>query len=230
MCHHPPDWIWERDVFNDNIKARVAVALFGHKHVQRIERVNNSLRIGAGAVHPDRREAPWAPRYNFIGICAKGTGSARELQVQVLSRLWNEEHKEFRSDRGKEGNEIEIHVLPLEEWSPPVPPPDKVAGTITVTSIGGASLVVRGRIMNPERRLTFRYFDLPYSRRMEIVQRLGLIEDEDESLREDERNKLYFQRAKAKGMLDSFWEEVESQHADGKPDENPFKPTDDKKT
>jgi predicted phosphodiesterase len=55
MCHHPLDWLHDRDALKDNLKARTKVALFGHKHVQRVERVDNTLMVMAGAVPPGQK-------------------------------------------------------------------------------------------------------------------------------------------------------------------------------
>lgn len=76
--------------------------------------------------------------------------------------------------------------------------------------------------MNPARRIIFRFFDLPCSVRMKVVTKLGLVADEDEGLPKQERYRRYFQRAKERSVLDRLWVEVEKQHADGKPAENPF--------
>lgn len=61
----------------------------------------------------------------------------------------------------------------------------------------------------PERSLTYRFFDLTYSQRMQVVSSLGLIEDTDESVREEERYKRYFQRAKEKMLLADLRDEVD---------------------
>jgi hypothetical protein len=214
LCHHPPDWLWERDQFEDNLKARVAVALFGHKHVQRVTKVDNSLRVFSGAVQPSRGESGWSPRYNFLALTVDGTGSGRTLRVDLMPRVWHDQHKEFRADRGRDGHDTVTYSLNLPAWAPVAVGPPKADLT--------GPRPEDGRVMNPERRLTFRFFDLPYSSRMDVVQKLGLIEDEDEGVREADRYKRYFERAHERNLLAQLWQEVESRQADGRPDENPF--------
>ena len=229
MCHHPPDWIWERDQFSDDLNARVAVTLFGHKHRQRVERVNDTLRIVAGAVHPSRSESGWLPTYNFIALSVEGKADGRRLVVRIKPRVWNDRDKRFQADFDAGGADTIVHELPLPPWAPIASSPTdgSAAGSPTTTLPGaasdrGTSVAVEGRLMNPERRLTFRFFDLPYTHRMDVIQALRLIQDDNEVVREDERYRRYFQRAKEKGLLGKFWEEVEKRHADGKPEANPF--------
>lgn len=216
LCHHPPDWVWERDQFEDNLRSRVPLALFGHKHVQRVVRVDNSLRVFAGAVQPSRGETGWLPRYNFLALSVDGTGGGRSLRVDILPRLWHDLDKEFRAERDRDGRDTITHSIPLPAWAAPAGlPAAKPAGP-------AATATAEGRVMNPERRLTYRFFDLPYSRRMEVVQKLGLIADEDEGVREDDRYKRYFERARSRNLLGVLWQEVEGRHSDGRSGENPF--------
>lgn len=225
MCHHPLDWIWDHDQVGDDLKARIAVTLFGHKHKINVEQVNNTLRVAAWAVHPSRAESEWLPRYNYLAVSVEGTKAKRQLRVDVRSRLWHDPSRRFRPDYAEGGGESQTFRLPLPNWQAPAAvveggPGSTVAGGPPPAI--GPSVAVEGRLVNPERRLAYRFFDLPYSRRMEVVQILGLIADEDEHLREDERYRRYFVRAKEQTLLNQFWREVEARHADGRPDDNPF--------
>jgi len=225
MCHHPLEWIWDRDQVNEDLKARVAVTLFGHKHKLNVEEVSRTLRVAAGAVHPSRAESEWLPRYNYLAVSVEGSGPKRHLRVGVWSRLWHDPSRRFRPDYANGGKESETYRLPLPDWQAPESPAAGGGGP-TITGgpppAVGRSMAVEGRLVNPERRLAYRFFDLPYSRRMEVVQVLGLIADEDEHLREDERYRRYFVRAKEQTQMHRFWREVETRHADGRPDDNPF--------
>ena len=49
--------------------------------------------------------------------------------------------------------------------------------------------------MNPARRLTYRFFQLPYHVRLQVAQELHLVEDEDQELERNEQYPLYFRRA-----------------------------------
>jgi hypothetical protein len=226
LCHHPPDWVWDRDQFTQNLNARVAVALFGHKHVQRIERVNDSLRVGSGALQPSRTEPGWLPRYNFITLAVTQANGARRLHVEIFQRVWSETAKDFLPDSTQTSTDRLSYDLPLEAWeAPPMTATAPPSGPTTTTAPLAVETPKPGpelRIMNPERRLTFRFLDLPYSRRIEVASALALVDDADEGISEDERYKRYFRRARERGALERFWEEVEKRHPDGAPNDNPF--------
>ena len=76
--------------------------------------------------------------------------------------------------------------------------------------------------MNPARRLTYRFLSLPYRKRLEIAQGLGLLREEDKGLRDSELFKRFFARAKEKEILEQLWDEVERRHGE-KLEKNPFK-------
>ncbi len=121
LCHHPIDWLLDKDTVNGRLNIRAKVQLFGHKHMQSIERielntVNDTLRISSGAVHPDRRESGWRPRYNFISIESKGGGDSRRLLVRVYPRVWNDDALKFLSDPLAENKLYIDYSLPLDPW------------------------------------------------------------------------------------------------------------------
>ena len=71
-------------------------------------------------------------------------------------------------------------------------------------------------------RLVYRFFSLPYSQRVAVVQGLGLVESEDGGVPELERFRRCFRRARDKGMLGALWGQVEALHPDGDTSQNPF--------
>jgi hypothetical protein len=74
-------------------------------------------------------------------------------------------------------------------------------------------------------RLVYRFFGLPYSQRVAVVQGLGLIDPEDAAAPELERFRRCFQRARDRGALAALWSQVEALHPDGDPSTNPFGPS-----
>lgn len=120
MCHHPPDWLLDGDAVSRSLNARARVQLFGHKHVQSIERIDNSLRIGAGAVHPVRKEKNWLPRYNWLALRIGSTSGQRALEVDVFPRVWDESRTRFTADYAAcDGAESRHYDLPLEDQGLP---------------------------------------------------------------------------------------------------------------
>ena len=218
MCHHPLDWLHDRDALKDSLKARIRVALFGHKHIQRVERADDTLLVVAGAVQPDRNEGKWEPRYNFLGLSVADQAGQRLLAIELWPRIWDDVRKVFKADYDVQGSDRRTYQLPLPAWQPPpttTGEPDAVPGSTT-------EVTREGRIVNPKRRLVYRFHALPYVRRLEVITKLKLVADEDQDLREEERNPLYFQRAEENGILDQLWTAVEQQHGVDLPGENPF--------
>ena len=71
-------------------------------------------------------------------------------------------------------------------------------------------------------RLVYRFFSLPYSQRVAVVQGLGLLDPEDAGAPELERFRRCFQRARDRGALAALWGQVEALHPDGDTSNNPF--------
>lgn len=218
MCHHPFDWIHDRDAIKDNLKARAQIGLFGHKHVQRVEQSDDLLLVMAGAVHPDRSEGGWQPRYNYLGLSVVNQEGQRHLAVNLWPRRWDDVQKQFVADFDNDGSDCRSYQLKLATWQP-LPKPEKE----NVESSGsGTEVTEEGKIVNPKRRLVYRFHSLPYVTRLEVVTKLKLIADEDQNLSEDERYPMYFRRAEQKGILDQLWTVIEQQHGVDLPGKNPF--------
>jgi len=216
MCHHPLEWLVDRDALKDSLKARTRVCLFGHKHAQRIERSDDTLFVMAGAVHPERNEGKWEPRYNFLGLSVVSSAGQRHLAVDIWPRIWDDLQKVFKADLDNNRSDRRSYQLPLPAWQPP-PATERESRKRTKST----EVTAEGRIVNPKRRLVNRFHSLPYVTRLEIVARLKLAADEDQDLKEEERQILYFRRAEQNDMLEQLWTAVEQQH--GKDlGENPF--------
>lgn len=63
LCHHPPDWLQDQDAVISHLESKVRMQLFGHKHSQRVQEINKTLRVTSGAMHPERDESGWEPMY-----------------------------------------------------------------------------------------------------------------------------------------------------------------------
>lgn len=214
LCHHPPQWLLDQDQAELLLTDRARIQLFGHKHQQRLNRIDNSIRLVAGAVHPERREPYWQPRYNFIAATVVTNNGQRNLRVTVFPRVFDGTH--FVS-----GVDAQIHKqydLPLTAWTATsTMPTDRNSELEPETDVPAEG----GLRMGPGRRLTYRFLSLPYHARIKIVQQLNLVRSEDEGLRDSDLYERYFRRAAEGGELGELWELIndysESQEA------NPFK-------
>jgi hypothetical protein len=64
---------------------------------------------------------------------------------------------------------------------------------------------------------------LPHHVQHEIVEALGLIQEEDRSRPSDEQFSLIFRQAAQNGKLADLWQRVEQKYPDGDPGKNPFR-------
>ena len=231
LCHHPPQWLLDADAIESALHARSRIQLFGHKHFQKINEINGNVRITAGAVHPNRRELGWEPRYNYLVIGVEENAGNRRLSLDVLPRVWHKNEKCFVGEVFDDGRDYRPFSLPLEEWTPPSSSElmgDNDGRNGETNGIGTEDDEMEktkresGHIVNPARTLTYRFLSLPYVSRIEVAQVLGLLEDYDKGVRDGELFRRFFRRAKEKDILARLWNEVEVRHADGRYSENPF--------
>lgn len=224
MCHHPPDWWKDADNVEQMLDDRAQIELFGHKHAQRLVKINSTLRLTAGAVHPDRGKN-WIPYYNWFSIKVL-EGDERKLAIDVYPRIWNKEGSNFTADyKSCNGEDHRKELLDLEPWSSPP------TGTYEPQELGGheasaASLPgprTEAEIMDPVRVLTYRFLDLAHVIRIDIARELGLLKDEDEGLQDYELFERIFTRAVRGDMLAQLWDKVEQKHNDKKYGSNPFR-------
>lgn len=92
VCHHPVD-NWKEDI-SQVLDERVMIQLYGHKHVQTLDNTEKRVRIGTGALQPDRREEGWQPRYNFLSVNIDNT----TVEVLLYPRIWDDTKQKFVRD------------------------------------------------------------------------------------------------------------------------------------
>lgn len=109
--HHPPSWTLEGDDADRVFSNRATIQLFGHKHDQWFSRYEKGIRLIAGAVHPDRAEAMWEPRYSMIALKLEGSGS---LMIRVYPRRWSREELMFIGDFNSRGEDYRDHTVPWD--------------------------------------------------------------------------------------------------------------------
>jgi len=202
-CHHPPDWLRDSDTVDAPLKARVHLQLFGHKHKQVIDSLNNSLRIVAGAVHPERREKEWVPRYNVLGVSVVGAGRDRKLRVRLYPRVWNTTQLRFQADFNNCSGEACVeYALDLDDWrpetaeeqSPTNDSPRDTAGVI-------------------DRTHRYRFARLPVAERVKLGKELDLIEGDELELEEPMRSRLIRRRALERGVTDQLEKKIDLKYA-----------------
>jgi len=231
LCHHPPDWLRERDDVDAALTDGARIHLLGHKHRQRLIRINDALRISAGAVGPCQREPQWVPRYNWITVRVDTSSGARAMEVCVFPKIWNQEAQAFDTDyNSTDAEECRTYRLPLAAFDPRraiVMPPRGDRGlaepvTEREEPTPQDPVVLDDPIMDHARVLAHRYFSLDYVKKMQVADRLGLYDDSDANLGGVELFLKHLERAKERGKLRELWDSVESLHGDGRYPDNPY--------
>lgn len=224
LCHHPPQWLYDEDEVNKDLLARAKIQLFGHKHKLIVDEINGCLRLSAGAVHPERIEIDWEPRYNLIGIKVDKQDSKRYLKVKVWKRIWSSEKKKYVADRTENGDEYIEYSLELEDWVNNIIDSKNSDIKTLESNIGEIEIIknnVSDNLVNPERVLVYKFLSLPYHLKLRVALDLRLVEDADQLLPELIKFQTYFSRAKESNILDKLWDEVEK-HQEEKSQINPF--------
>ncbi|RYZ88814.1 MAG: hypothetical protein EOP04_08470 [Proteobacteria bacterium] len=229
LCHHPPSWLIDQDVVERKLRALASIQLYGHKHNQVLEQIGNTVRITAGAVHPDRGGFEWRPRYNIISTMVEGVDTRRKLAVQVDARVWDESAQKFVADY-YDGSESQIFSLALDDWT--MPQAVEEESSLVLTEIQSYQAVaevlmeekiqVLGEsVMNPIRRFAYRFLNLPYHKQVEVAQKFGLFEDDDRTIYGSDLFSRFLERANRNQVAADFWEAVEKEYSDPS-SSNPF--------
>lgn len=228
LCHHPPQWLRDQDEIERYLDTRVKVQLFGHKHRFRVDQKRYTVQVSAGAMHPDRREPNWQPRYNILSMVINNEADVRRLEVNIHPRVWHDSEKIFVAEACRNDSLFYDCTFDLKPWAPPVGL-ENAQPVIAENGIESASSEVSSDLgareehpMNRVRRIAYRFYTLPYNIRLRVAQDLDLVRDEDRDVPDTKLFDRYFKRAQEKRLLERLWGEVENAHHDNRFTENPF--------
>jgi len=210
LCHHPMDWLLDKDSVEEALLAYSRIQLFGHKHVQKATQMEETLWLVAGAVHPERSKPGWLPRYNYLSIEVQGVGADRHMSVDVYARVWSQTERQFTREQGSYKEEFKNYRLKLPEWSPTMVAEPRDAATASEGAAQRRDESQQGMNLN-RKKLLFRFIGLPHHTKVAIMKRFDLWQDEDQKLPDAEIFAACFERAKKKGVLDAVWDAVEGQ-------------------
>ena len=228
LCHHPPDWLQDQDMVVSHLESKVRLQLFGHKHAQRVQEINGTLRVTAGAMHPERDERDWEPMYNVIEIARL---DEQRLCVRLFQRRWHKVNHHFLAEQDSNTNQPH-HSYVWQDCPRPAHKKPLTVETPTATAaVSAMSTVVAAKptakdneampLPNHERRLTYRFLTLSFCHQIAVVNSLSVLTDEDREMSNEMMFHELFKRAKAKGLLGKLWAETEKRHTDPVLD-NPF--------
>jgi 3',5'-cyclic AMP phosphodiesterase CpdA len=210
LCHHPPDWLLDKDNVDEALLAYSRIQLFGHKHVQKVNKMDETLWLVAGAVHPERSKPNWLPRYNYLSIEVEGAGRDRYMSVAVYARVWSQTERQFTREQGSYEEEFRNHRLKLPEWRPEMIAQPKELAPGAEPAAQNSGDAQKGLNLN-RKKLLFRFIGLPHHTKVAIMKKFELWEEGDQKLPDAEIFAACFERAKRKGVLDAVWDAVEGQ-------------------
>lgn len=220
MCHHPYPWLIDYDKRTDHWRSRAKIQLFGHKHRQRLNEIDKCLVVSAGAMQPDNREPDWIPTYNYLDVAVVGESNERKLAIKVFQKNWVEEHQTFMSNFSTDSKEYKEYHLPIQNWIPSAKTDEIQDSSIEIITSNQEVKMEIIEEVTPQadagktsaRSLTYQFLRLPYHVKMQIVNKLNLIQDSDNGLQDYELFARSFDRARVNDMLAELWKEIESSY------------------
>jgi hypothetical protein len=215
MCHHPTDWLTDQDNAHDALCAYSSVQLFGHKHVQRLEQINQSVRICAGAVHPVRTEKQWTPRYNVLSLHVSNE-EQRFLVIDVYQRVWSKTDRQFVKESTVDNAEAQRYRVRLSPWTASTQVAQSGPSSAPATAVEDSMRESEDtKIRLSRKRLLYHFISLPYHTRKRIMHQFGLVESNDDALPDVEVFTACFERARQRDVLDKIWDAIEHEAEKG---------------
>jgi predicted phosphodiesterase len=208
MCHHPLDWLHEREDIDDLFERRIQLLLCGHKHKQRRRQAGYTV-VHAGALHPVRGEQDWDPRYNIIELSLEEQPYERTLRVRVYERQFRD--NQFAPVFNTDTEEMHFdfcHRLPV--WRPTsahLRAAREERNAVTLVSDraprepqGDASLLTRD--------LLYRFFRLSLQHRIDIISDMQLVDETDQTRSTQDMLRHALERVKRERRVDELDEAI----------------------
>ena len=226
LCHHPHNWLIDDNEANDFFRAQAHIVLSGHEHDARCYREGGSLRVRAGAIHPNRREERWEPCYHVLRLSVD-TSAARELVIQVETRVWREKDKHFDKYVQGDGSDFHTERICLGKWSQPAEPRELPATTEKVVPISSSPesedpIMKADAFAAARRKLIVHFFRLGTISRFQAAMDAGVWEEGDDAFDGQERWARVFERAEKSGKLGALWDAIAAKDETLSGQFNPF--------
>jgi hypothetical protein len=209
LCHHPISWLLDGENTRQSLMAYSRIQLFGHKHIQQGNQIDDTLWLTAGAVHPERSGSSWLPRYNYLSISVESDGKSRTMSVDLYARVWHHPDRQFLREQGTyEGNSRNYKLKLPERRATMIAGHQKAEGSSEAPAEQASDNLKSGMNRN-KKKLLFKFIGLPHHAKVGIMKKFDLWEEKDQQLPDTDVFVACFERAKKKGVLDAVWDEVE---------------------
>jgi predicted MPP superfamily phosphohydrolase len=209
MMHHPSDCIIDGNDIKDQLDNHIHIQLFGHTHRSRWDATENTIRISAISLHPERSESGYEPGYNIIDINnADSISGTSNVEVKVSVRVLQQHPlrfigKEFTGGKTFFSRTFQIANKPSVPCETVVKDLSELYGVVCNDSYEPAidSPPVITVITKSTRELVYDFWGLLGSHKRKILEELKLLTDEDWNLPDVERQKIAFMNADDRGQL-----------------------------
>lgn len=215
LCHHPHAWLMDGNKANDFFRAQAHVVLCGHDHDLRCYLEGGSLRVIAGAVHPNRRDGRWEPCYHVLRLSVSTTTN-RELVACVETRVWQDNNKRFGPHTQPNGLHYHEEHIKLPAWVRPTASVPAISHSSTGRpSISSSprvkvmtSIPTKDTLAAARRKLIVHFFRLGTLARYKAVLDAGVWDDSDDAFDGQARWARVFERAEKAGKFATLWDAV----------------------
>jgi predicted phosphodiesterase len=220
FSHHPPIWLLDGDDMVNELNDRARIQLYGHEHNARVERLDETIKLYAGAVNPHRDQNNWLPGYNFLKISVHNDGQNRIMTVKVHAREWQDKSPaQFKAYAGNciDDGSHEVHFK-LSEWTAKSSIPEESTPAHSLISLDDQPSAADSVIITKEPsldELIFSFIELDRQQLKEIIEQLNLKDDMDNGLTELTKLKNILQRAKERGQLAQLEELIKRMNSNG---------------
>jgi predicted phosphodiesterase len=224
LCHHPYGWLIDGNESNDYFRKQAHVILCGHEHDARCYMEGGSLRVYAGAIHPNRRESRWEPCYHVLRLSVI-TAPKRALIVNAETRVWRDKDKCFGQYVQSDGSPRYEERIELPVWVRPITPNstsvESVLSSSRVKAV--AATLTEDAFAAARRKLIVHFFRLGTLSRYQVVIDAGVWDESDDALNGQARWAGVFERAEKAGKFGALWEAVAAKDETLTGQPNPFK-------
>lgn len=217
LNHHPFSWLRNARELQTELGNSFNIQLFGHEHEPRVDTINGSIHIHAGAVHPEKNNGASVPCYNILEFSVHQDEKNDIIKLKPISKSYDFKDGRFKTIEQRQG--------PDHRYEFPIP--KRISDQKSVVQNQHIqeqknTPLTSLNTMQEIRTLQVRFYGLSFYQQFEILQNLKIAEDSDSELLENKKFGLFFQRAKDKKLLKKMWDLVEAKRPVGEKTSNPF--------
>ena len=199
LCHHPTDWLLDRDNARRLLRSRFEIQLYGHKHEYDSEFSTETAVIQAGALQPEPGDGT-SPRYSVIRVTVENESA----KISVYDREFRQDQQCFVGIPYRQADYRE-ETLVLHEDVRIVTEPTIQAELIVPQEAATAAVVANAKD-EAKRALIYSFNTLSALERSNVAKALGLAQPDDPQMLDIRLPRTYLKRAEQAGKLGELWD------------------------